>query len=168
MLRFRRLALLLLAVSVAAVAGAQSSKELDLDGPGIGHHQWVQFLGPESQAVVAGKISPLQLRFRIAEDFHINSHQPKSSFLLPTRLLAIDMPGMSTRAVDFPPGEQYAFSFDPKTKLDVYSGEFTLQAHVLAERGDQTFHAVLRYQACDHAACYPPKELPLEVTVQAR
>jgi thiol:disulfide interchange protein len=161
-----RVACLLFAVSVAAAAGAQSSKELDLDG--TGQHQRVNFLGPDNQSVVAGKVSPVQLRFSIADDFHINSHTPKSDFLLPTRLLAIDEPGMNTRAVDFPPGEEYAFSFDPKTKLDVYSGEFTLLAHVTAERGEHTFHAVLRYQACDHAACYPPKELPVEVKVQAR
>ena len=92
----------------------------------------------------------------------------KSSFLIPTQLLAIDEPGLNTRAVDFGPGVEYAFSFDPKTKLDVYSGEFTLQAHVVATRGEHTFHAVLRYQACDHAACYPPKTLPVEVKVEAR
>lgn len=154
----------MLAAGCAVAASAQSSKELDLDG----HHAWVQFFGPESQVVAAGKSSALQLRFTIANDFHINSHKPKSSFLIPTQLLAIDEPGLSTRAVDFPPGVEYAFSFDPKTKLDVYSGEFTLQAHVVATRGEHTFHAVLRYQACDHAACYPPKTLPVEVKVEAR
>lgn len=163
-LRSHRVIATLFAIGLAVAASAQSSNELDLDS----HHAWVQFFGPESQAVTAGKLSALQLRFTIANDFHINSHKPKSSSLIPTQLLAIDEPGISTRAVDFPPGQDYAFSFDPKTRLDVYSGEFTLQAHVVAERGEHTFHAVLRYQACDHAACYPPKTLPVEVKVQAR
>jgi hypothetical protein len=157
------LAMLLIA-GVAALAAAQSSSELNIDG----HHAWVQFFGPESQSATAGKSSELQLQFTIANDFHINSHKPKSSFLIPTQLLAVDEPGITTRAVDFPPGQPYAFSFDPKTKLDVYSGEFTLQAHVVADRGEHTFHAVLRYQACDHAACYPPKTLPVEVKVLAQ
>jgi hypothetical protein len=26
----------------------------------------------------------------------------------------------------------------------------------------------LRYQACDHAACYPPKSLPVQVIFTAR
>lgn len=168
MLRGARVALLFLAAGFASAVGAQSAKELPLPGDNAGHTQWIRFLGPETQMVGAGKSSPLQLRFRIDNDFHINSHKPKSDFLIPTQLLAIDEPGITTRAVDFPPGENYAFSFDPKTKLDVYSGEFTLQAHVVATSGEHTFHAVLRYQACDHAACYPPKNLPIEVKVLAR
>jgi hypothetical protein len=62
----------------------------------------------------------------------------------------------------------YSFSFDPTEKLDVYAGDFTMKLPVVAAAGEHTVSGVLRYQACDNAACYPPKTLPVQVLFTAK
>jgi hypothetical protein len=50
----------------------------------------------------------------------------------------------------------------------VYAGDFTVKLPVVAAAGDHTINGTLRYQACDNAACYPPKTLPLQVTISTK
>ena len=110
----------------------------------------------------------MELRFQVANGFHVNSHKPKSELLIPTRLTLQDSPGVQTGVVVYPPGLLYSFSFDPTNKLDVYSGAFALKLPVAAAAGPHTINAVLSYQACDHAACYPPKSLPVQLVFTAK
>ena len=65
-------------------------------------------------------------------------------------------------------GTPYSFSFEPKEKLDVYTGSFTIKLPVVAAAGEHTVEGALRYQACDHAACYPPKTLPVQILFTAK
>lgn len=122
----------------------------------------------DGQSVAANRSSTVLLHFRVDPGFHINSHAPKSDMLIPTRLLVEDMNGAEVATVDFPEGTPYSFAFEPKTKLDVYTGDLTLTAHVKAKPGNYTLKAALHYQACDQAACYPPKTLPLEQPFTAK
>ena len=71
-------------------------------------------------------------------------------------------------AAEYPAGTSYSFSFDPTEKLDVYAGDFTVKVPVVAGAGMHTVDGTLRYQACDHAACYPPKSLPVQVIFTAK
>jgi hypothetical protein len=50
----------------------------------------------------------------------------------------------------------------------VYMGDFTVKLPVVARAGAHTVDGTLRYQACDHAACYPPKNLPVQVIFTAK
>ena len=127
----------------------------------------VQFAA-EPQTVAAGKPVTLLLHFKVDPGFHINSHTPKSEMLIPTKIAVEDAPDADVKAVDFPQGTPYSFSFEPKEKLDVYTGEFVLTAHLTAKPGPHTLRAALRYQACDSAACYPPKMLPVEQPFTAK
>ncbi|MEO6804873.1 MAG: protein-disulfide reductase DsbD domain-containing protein [Edaphobacter sp.] len=52
--------------------------------------------------------------------------------------------------------------------MDVYSGSFTVKLPVVAEPGTHTVAGTLRYQACDRAACYPPKNLPVQILFTAK
>jgi Disulphide bond corrector protein DsbC len=122
----------------------------------------------EPQVVVAGKRSVLELHFRVVDGFHVNSHTPKSELLIPTQVTLQPADKVKTEALDYPAGTSYSFSFDPTEKLDVYSGAFTVKLPVVAEAGTHTVEGKLRYQACDHAACYPPKSLPLQVIFTAK
>ena len=45
---------------------------------------------------------------------------------------------------------------------------FTVKLPVVADTGTHTVDGTLRYQACDHAACYPPKSLPVQVIFTAK
>ena len=116
----------------------------------------------EPQTVAANRPVTLLLHFQVDPGFHINSHAPKSEMLIPTKIAVEDLPQGNVGAVDFPQGTLYSFSFEPKNKLDVYTGDFTLVAHLTAKPGQQVLKAALHYQACDASACYPPKLLPVE------
>jgi len=70
--------------------------------------------------------------------------------------------------VDFPPGVDYSFAFDPKEKLSVYTGDFVLHAHLTAPAGQYLLQGLLRYQACNSNSCYPPKTIPVAVDVIAK
>jgi hypothetical protein len=122
----------------------------------------------EEQSVAAGKRSVVELNFRVVDGFHVNSHTPKSELLIPTQLALQPVAGVKVAAIEYPAGTAYSFSFDASEKLDVYSGAFTVKLPVLADAGEHTLRGTLRYQACDHAACYPPKSLPIQVIFTAK
>ena len=122
----------------------------------------------EQQKVAAGKRSVLELHFRVVDGFHVNSHTPKSELLIPTQIALQPAAGVKAEAVEYPAGTSYSFSFDPTEKLDVYTGAFTVKLPVVAEAGTHTMDGTLRYQACDHAACYPPRSLPVQVIFTAQ
>jgi hypothetical protein len=122
----------------------------------------------EDQIVKAGKRSVIELRFHVVDGFHVNSHIPKSELLIPTVVILQGAPGVKAEAPEYPAGTAYSFSFDPSEKLDVYQGDFTVKVPVVASAGTHTLDGSLRYQACDHAACYPPRSLPLQVVFTAK
>jgi hypothetical protein len=153
-----------LAGLLMAVPGGQVGS---LDAPAVKTKSYVVY-SAEQQVVTAGKRSVLELHFRVVEGFHVNSHTPKSELLIPTQIVLQPAAGVKAEALEYPAGTSYSFSFDPSEKLDVYSGAFTVKVPVVAEAGAHTLAGSLRYQACDHAACYPPKSLPVEVLFTAK
>ena len=115
-----------------------------------------------------GKSSVLELHFKVQDGFHVNSHTPKSDYLIPTKLTLEPLAGVKAGTIEYPAGTAYSFSFEPNEKLDVYSGAFTVKLPVVAAAGEHTMPGTLHYQACDRAACYPPKTLPVEVLFTAK
>jgi DsbC/DsbD-like thiol-disulfide interchange protein len=150
---------------LSTVANAQQVG--NLDAPAAKPKSYVVYAG-EPQNVAAGKRSVLELHFHVVDGFHVNSHTPKSELLIPTRIELQPATGVKADAVEYPAGTSYSFSFDPTEKLDVYSGAFTVKLPVVAEAGTHTVDGTLRYQACDNAACYPPKSLPVQVIFTAK
>jgi hypothetical protein len=122
-------------------------------------------LASDQQTVAANKKSTVELRFQVVDGFHVNSHTPKSELLIPTNLKLNPADGIKAGLPEYPKGTEYAFSFEPGEKLDVYTGSFTVKLPVEVTAGEHTLEGVLHYQACDHAACYPPKSLPVKVLV---
>ncbi|WP_245632172.1 protein-disulfide reductase DsbD N-terminal domain-containing protein [Edaphobacter aggregans] len=155
---------LMLGSGLASTMGAQQES---LTTPPAKPKQYVSYAA-EEQVVKAGKKAVVELRFRVTDGFHVNSHTPKSELLIPTNLTLQPAAGVKAEAIEYPAGTEYSFSFEPKEKLDVYSGAFTVKLPVVAEAGSHTVSGVLRYQACDNAACYPPKSLPVEVVLTAK
>jgi len=151
-----------LAVGVAFLlsawsAGAQFSSSAKRDA--------VQYLFPEQVTVPAGKASQVTMHFRIAQGLQINSHTPKSEFLIPTALSFPENSGVKLQDATYPLGADITLPVDPKTKLSVYTGEFEIQTKIVAVRGDHLVEAKLRYQACDQNACMPPKTITVPVDV---
>ncbi|HEX3352757.1 MAG: protein-disulfide reductase DsbD domain-containing protein [Terriglobales bacterium] len=115
--------------------------------------------------VTRGKPNIVNLRFHVGAGFHVNSNKPKSEFLIPTALRFNPPTDIVIGRVSYPAGEEMSFAFAPEDKLSVYSGEFPVAVDVrpLASvvPGKYMIRGELRYQACDNAACYPPKKLPV-------
>jgi Thiol:disulfide interchange protein DsbD, N-terminal len=125
----------------------------------------VQYLFPEQVTVTAGKPSQVVLHFRVAQGLHINSHNPKDEFLIPTTFTIADGTNVRLDAASYPAGTITSLAFDPKTKLSVYTGDFTIQARIVAARGNHLMQGKLRYQACDNNQCMPPKTIDVPVDV---
>lgn len=131
----------------------------------IGHGAPVEYLFPEQVTVSAGKPQPVELHFRIAPGFHINSHTPKEDYLIPTVFSVPDSSGVRLASASYPDGVDFTLPLDPSTKLSVYTGEFAIQTKLIAPRGNHLVQASLRYQACDQNACMPPKTITVPIDV---
>jgi DsbC/DsbD-like thiol-disulfide interchange protein len=128
----------------------------------------VEYLYPEQVTVPAGKATTVMLHFRIAPGLHINSHTPSEDELIPTTLSIPDGSGVRLEGAIYPPGTDFTLPLDPKTKLSVYTGEFIIQARIVATPGDHLVEARLRYQACDNHACMPPRTMTAAIDVLAK
>jgi Disulphide bond corrector protein DsbC len=165
------LAWTVLALLAAAAAGQESS-----DGPSVaqdspGRKSPSVSMSPAPVVTVTrGKSNPVNLRFHVGSGFHVNSNQPKSEFLIPTTLKLSAPTDIVIGRVTYPAGSEMSFAFAPDDKLSVYTGEFPVVVEVrpLAEviPAKYMIRGELKYQACDNAACYPPKKLPVQFEVQ--
>lgn len=136
----------------------------------LGKKAWVQLMNVSPVAVERGKPGIVKLSFRIAPGFHINSNKPNSDLLIPTTLKLDPPTDLSLANITYPPAEERAFPFAPDQKLNIYEGDFVITAKVLAvgavRPGTYRVRGELRYQACDNAACYPPRNLPLNIDIK--
>jgi len=123
----------------------------------------------EPKTLNAGRRQDVELLFRIQDGFHINSHTPKSELLIRTELTLQPTAGITVGRISYPQGHPYTFSFDPREKLDVYTGALTIVAPVQAKHpGSYTLRGELQYQACDNASCYPAQKIPVKLEIVAR
>ncbi len=136
-------------------------------------------MDPDKPAVVAAPIGNVQLKaggsahlnldFRVGSEFHINSHTPKSELLIPTVLKLTPPQQVAIADVKYPAGQDMSFAFSPNEKLSVYSGDFSIDAVLKAPAdaapGAYPVKGELRFQACDHSACFPPRSIPLQFQV---
>src|SRR5579871_1034252 len=120
--------------------------------------------------VTRGQAGAVSLHFRVARGFHINSNTPKSEFLIPTTLKMDAPTDIALTKLTYPEGKDMSFPFAPDEKLNVYTGDFTVTLNVrplhTVQPGKYAIHGDLKYQACDNAACYPPKHLPIDFEVR--
>jgi hypothetical protein len=156
----RALALQCVVLLWVALAPAQSP----------GNNQPSVIMAPVGPVQVhAGASTKIDLAFRVGAGFHINSNKPHSDFLIPTQLKLASPDQISVATVTYPAGTDETFPFSPDEKLSVYSGDFsvtaTVKAPAKAAAGSYPVKGELTYQACDKAACYPPKSMPVQFQV---
>jgi hypothetical protein len=123
-------------------------------------------------AMAPGGSVRVELRFRVSPGYHINSNQPHSDLLIPTRLKLSPPASFTPGTVLYPEGKDLSFAFSPKEKLNVYAGDFMVRAELRAlgsaPAGSYKVPGELRYQACNDRACFPPTKLPVEFEVTVR
>jgi hypothetical protein len=136
---------------------------------GFGDKPAVVMAPIDNLQVKAGASKNVSLDFRIGPDFHINSHTPKNPLLIPTVLKFTTSDQVAIADVKYPAGQDVTFPFSPDEKLSVYSGDFSIDAELKAPAnvaaGTYPVKGELRFQACDHSACYPPRTLPVQFQV---
>ena len=165
----------LMAGAIAAALGAGFSVtgagvpcawgQVDSESRSILKGAAVEYLFPEQVSIPAGKPSDVALHFRIAQGLHINSHNPKEDFLIPTLFSIPDGAGAKLIGATYQEGVDFTIPSDPQEKLSVYTGEFVIRAQIAADAGDHLVEAKLRFQACDQTACMPPKTISVPIDV---
>jgi len=160
----------------AGVAAAQSSQDPSVTYTPITPPKTTGKAPSVTFASIAPVTAPrtvqtkVNLNFRVASGFHINSNAPKSEFLIPTAL-KMDVPtDIALGKIAYPAGTDVSFPFSPDEALNVYTGDFTIAVTVHPLKsvvpGKYVMHGFLRYQACDNAQCFPPKTLPVSFDVK--
>ena len=107
----------------------------------------------------------------IQEGYHVNSNKPADPSLIPTSITWTSLGALQNAQVTFPKAssEKYEFSPDP---LLVFSGnvELTVSFKIApnAPAGPGIAAGKLRYQACNSRACYPPKNVDINIPYQVQ
>ena len=119
--------------------------------------------------VPRGKEFEVAIVVNIVDGYHMNSHHPLDTYLIPTTLSAKVPEGLKLVNTIYPPGRDKKFPFSPTKPLNVYTGSVTLRMKLRAEPtaklGSTTIPVTLRYQACNNSACLPPVKIPVDVPV---
>lgn len=148
-------------------AGAQQIQLGDaLSNPDPAHHQHV-----EQETAVAharrGQPDWIEVRFRVDPGIHINSHSPKDELLIPTSLQLSPAEPLKVLRQEYPGGIPLRLEIGSGEVLSTYQGEFAIRLQVLLPQDQATLSGTLRYQACDAHSCFPPKALPVNVSISA-
>jgi hypothetical protein len=156
-----------LLVVVCAVLPAQ---QIQMGGSSAPRGKDHVHLVSDAVEVKAGHEQVVELRFRVDEGYHINSHTPKDELLIPTVLTLTTggRTGVDVRGEEYPAGSAFRLQIGEGETLDVYQGEFRVRVRMIADPGSSTLTGALHYQACDKAACFPPRTLPVQVAVRGK
>lgn len=125
---------------------------------------------PEKVTAKRGTTIEVKTPVLLKSGYHVNSHTPSESYLIPLRLTWEPGP-LETIGVMFPKPhlEKYEFSATP---LSVFTGNFEIVSKLKVGAGAATGPGMalgkLRYQACNHNSCLPPKvvEIKLPLVIQ--
>jgi hypothetical protein len=153
------------AFALAALAAYAQAPLTDEADRSIVRGASVQYLYPEQVTTPAGKPTAVEMHFRVANGLHINSHTPTEDYLIPTTLFIPQASGVRLQNATYPEGTDITLPVDPNTRLNVYTGEFTILARIVADRGNHLVVAKLHFQACDNNACMPPKSITVPIDV---
>jgi hypothetical protein len=133
---------------------------LNLPGSAQAAQGWVQLESSRQIHVQTRRVQTVDLEFVIQDGLHINAHQPRSPYLIPTVLTLHPPAGVRVLGVEYPQAKDYHFAFSPKDALSVYTGSLHLLVRLRAQQpGAFSLPASLHYQACDNHMCNPPKTL---------
>jgi DsbC/DsbD-like thiol-disulfide interchange protein len=119
------------------------------------------------EPVPRGKDFQVAVVVDINQAYHMNSHKPSDSYLIPTTLTPQLPAGFTLVDTAYPAGHDKKFPFSPDKPLNVYSGTVTLRLKLSAQSGAPlgavTIPMTLRYQACNNSACLPPVKVPVSI-----
>src|SRR3954462_13881571 len=121
---------------------------------------WVSMAPAALTNIDRGRPGTVELQFRVARGFHINSNQPKQDYLKKTEL-KLDAPtDIVIGRITYPAGQDRSFPFAPNDKLSVYSGDFAVGVTVrplhIVLPAKNPIPGFLKSQVCEIAAAIHP------------
>ncbi len=159
-----RRALLCACALLLSLGAATSAQDI------VRSKSYVSMLAPVIDPIERGKATDIELQFRVSRGFHINSNRPKQEYLKKTELKLTAPTDIIIGKINYLDGVDRSFPFAPNEKLNVYTGDFAVQVTVRPLKTvlpqKYAVHGYLKYQACDNAACYPPKQQPVSFEVR--
>ena len=158
------------ALALAQTGALGADSPLGQVSPGKGHGPSVSLVSAPIPTVVRGQSGTVDLKFHVANGYHVNSNKPSEEFMIPTVLHLDATTDIVLGKIDYPTGQDLSFEFAPDQKLNVYTGTFTIGVLVRPLHtvlpSKYAMRGSLKYQACDDRACYPPKNLPVQFEVK--
>ena len=148
-----------LAVTAVAVALA-AALPLDAETPDVR----AQIIVPSG--VPAGAKATVAVELTLGSNWHVNSHTPSESFLIPTDLSLTTSAG-TLSPVRYPPQVERRFSFSEKP-LRVYEGTVRFETDLAlpaGAAGKASIAGSLSYQACNEHQCFAPARIPLDASI---
>ena len=125
----------------------------------------------ETASVRPGETMRLSLKVRLPEHVHVQAHEPRDPSLIPTVLTVEAPPGITVEAITYPPPTELTQAGRRDT-LAVLGPDFAIDVRLTvaatAAAGDLAVPAVLRYQACNDAVCFPPARATATWTVHVQ
>ena len=102
---------------------------------------------------------------QLRNGYHVNSNTPNDEYLIPLKLTWGSGP-LEAGEVVYPKPEMQKFEFSEKP-ISVFTGDFSIATRfrvpATASRGPGVLTGRLRYQACDHKSCLPPRTVPVNL-----
>jgi hypothetical protein len=114
-----------------------------------------------------GEALQIKTQLQLQGGYHLNSHKPEDPYLIPLRL-TWDTNTVETVSVQFPDPKHEKYAFSEKA-LSVFTGDFAITSTVKPKTaGFTVLTGKLRYQACNHNACLPPRTIDIKVPADFR
>lgn len=117
-----------------------------------------------------GETVTAKIRAQLQPGYHCNTNLPTDEYMIPLKLTWKADP-LVVAKVTYPKGQMEKYEFSDKP-ISVYTGDFDITTEfsvpAKAPSGPAIISGKLRYQACNHSMCFPPKtvDVPLSVEIQ--
>jgi hypothetical protein len=115
-----------------------------------------------------GTPATVTLKVSLPAGFHMNSNTPTDANLIPLTLKWTAGP-LEGGVVTYPKPLLETYAFTAGKSISVVTGAFDVttkfQVPATAAPGPGAQTGTLRYQACNDRMCFPPKSIPVNVTV---
>jgi hypothetical protein len=125
---------------------------------------------PQKIALKRGGTAESRLVAQLRQGYHVNSNTPADEYLIPLRLTWAAGPIKPVESV-FPKPELRNYEFSNKP-VSVFTGDFEIltrfQAGATAPAGPGVLGGKLRYQACSHDRCFPPRTVEIKLPYSIR
>jgi len=113
-----------------------------------------------------GKTVKVAFFIEIHPDWHINAHELTDEFLIPSDLTFEENENLEVLKYYYPEPKLGKFDYSD-SELQIYEDEAIFGALIKVSDklalGQHKLKAKLRYQACNHRSCLPPKTLNFEL-----